>query len=446
VELSKAKKQFTLIVILMACIFFNTSTGFAEFISPGKLTKSHKEISGLKNCIKCHTLGEGLSDSTCKSCHEKLMDRLKQKKGFHATVNGKCIDCHTDHKGEDYDILSLDKEQFDHKKTGYDLRDSHRVSCDKCHKQKKTYLGLSTECLTCHTDVHKKTLSVDCLKCHNYEAWKKVEFEHDKYSEYTLTGRHKEAKCEGCHPEQLIKGTAGEAGKVYKVLKFKPLKSGECSDCHYEIHKDKLKDNTCRNCHSTEDWIKTTVKHNNVSDFKLEGQHQDVSCDLCHLKEKTIAGLKGKEIETQARKLTDIDHNKCNDCHFDIHKKQFQDKKCESCHSVKNKWKQITFKHESDEYKGYKLEGRHTEVDCEKCHVRSKIQFAEFNTKKKASVGKFSDLKSEKCNDCHFDVHLAKFKGNTCKNCHEVKNEWKQHIFRHEAVEYTGMETAYIQA
>jgi hypothetical protein len=347
VELSRAKQKFRLIVILMACFFFNVSAGFAEFISPGALTKSHKEISGLKNCIKCHTLGEGLSDAACKSCHEKLMDRLKQNKGFHATIDGKCAGCHTDHKGENFNILALDQEQFDHKKTGYELKDSHRVSCDKCHKQKKTYLGLSTECFRCHTDVHKKTLSMDCLKCHNEETWKEVEFEHDKNSEYRLTGKHTDAKCAGCHPEQMITGISEDSVKIYTVLKFKPLKSGKCNDCHYDLHKGKLKDNTCKNCHSTEDWAKATVNHDQLSDFKLEGQHKEVSCDLCHPKEKTFVGLKGKVVEKPARKLTAIDHNKCNDCHFDIHKKQFQDKKCESCHSVKNKWKRTTFKKSS---------------------------------------------------------------------------------------------------
>ena len=54
-------------------------------------------------------------------------------------------------------------------------------------------------------------------------------------------------------------------------------------------------------------------------------------------------------------------------------------------------------------YKGFKLEGKHTKVDCEKCHVRKEVKFAEFSKKKTVFAGNFANLKSGKCNDCHFD-------------------------------------------
>ena len=322
------KKQLKFIAILTVFLCFYSSTVFAQWISPGKLTKSHAKIEGLTNCIKCHQLGKGVLDSACLSCHEKLAERLKNNKGFHVTAKGKCIECHTEHKGEDYDITQLNTESFEHKKTGYELRDKHKLSCNKCHKKEKTYLGLSTECLHCHTDVHKKSLSEDCLKCHNFTGWKNVTFEHDKYSGYKLTGEHTKIKCENCHPKYSIEGEGktGETRGIYRVLKFKPLKYGKCNDCHYDIHKGQLKEKTCENCHSPEGWEKKTFEHNNpgVSNFKLKGRHEKVSCEFCHPEEKITHRQNGKTIERLARKLKPLKHDACNDCHYDIHKGQFK--------------------------------------------------------------------------------------------------------------------------
>ncbi len=106
------KRHMYLVFALTVILSVFSSVCFAEFISPGKLTESHKKLSGLKQCVKCHSLRKGVSDYFCKLCHEKLMDRINRKKGFHATVEGKCSSCHTDHKGEDFDIMAFDMDLF----------------------------------------------------------------------------------------------------------------------------------------------------------------------------------------------------------------------------------------------------------------------------------------------------------------------------------------------
>ncbi len=321
------------------------------------------------------------------------------------------------------------------------MKDKHKTSCDKCHKTEKTYLGLSTDCFKCHTDVHKKTLDQDCLKCHDFKSWKSISFDHDKYSTYALTGKHIEAKCEGCHPEQSVEGKMDDAGKTFKILVFKPLKSEKCSDCHFDVHKGELKEKSCSNCHSTNEWKEMSFEHNNkqLSNYKLEGKHQNVSCGLCHIDEKLLTGLKESPTEKSAKKLVGISYGNCSDCHFDIHKGQFKDQKCESCHTVQQEWKQYTFKHESDQYRGYKLEGKHGEVSCETCHARSDVKFSEFNKTKKVSIGIFRPIKSDNCNNCHSDkVHGDQFPTNKCENCHTVTQEWKQYTFKHESDQYKG--------
>jgi hypothetical protein len=288
--------------------------------------------------------------------------------------------------------------------------------------------------------VHNKTLADDCAKCHNVKGWKELKFDHDKNSDYKLTGKHVEVKCENCHPKYSKEGKTGKAEQMYQVLQFKPLKYGNCNDCHFDIHAGKLKEQTCKNCHATDGWTAKTFKHNDpqFSNYELAGKHENVSCELCHPKETVGIELKGQSTTREVRKLKDIKYKNCSDCHYDVHKEQFKDQRCDSCHTVKNEWKKITFRHEEDQYKGYKLEGKHKDVECEKCHARSELKFTEFNKKKKAAVGAFKGVKSENCSDCHFDIHKEQFKDQRCDSCHTVKNEWKKTTFRHEDDQYKG--------
>jgi hypothetical protein len=434
------RKKCAFICALLILMSLYASSVSAQLISPGKLTKSHGKIEGLTNCIKCHKLAGGISDSACLSCHEKLVERIKHKKGFHAELKDKCITCHTDHKGENYDIMQFNMKSFDHSKTGYVLEDKHKINCNKCHKKEKTYLGLSTECISCHTDVHKKTLSEDCSKCHNFAGWKEMKFDHDKKSEYKLTGKHIEVKCEGCHPRYSIIGKSGETEKEYKVFKFKPLEYKKCNDCHTDIHKGKLKEQSCKSCHTTKGWRDKPFDHNNaqLSEYKLEGKHVNVSCELCHPEEKTVYEINGKPVVKLAKRLKPVKHGLCSDCHYDVHKGQLKDQKCAACHTVQDEWKKNTFKHESGDYKGYKLEGKHKEVECDLCHPRTEITFKEFNKGKKVAVGTFVPVKSELCSDCHYDVHKGQFKDWKCEACHTVQNEWKKNTFKHESGDYKG--------
>jgi len=329
------------LILFIVSIFLPVNDSFGELISPGKLTESHSKIKGLKNCVKCHKLRKGIPDSACKSCHKTLVKRINENKGFHSTVKGKCIKCHTEHKGVGYNIASFNKKKFDHKKTGYELKGGHKISCEKCHKKEKTFLGLSTKCLDCHTDVHKKSLSADCLKCHSYKDWKGLNFNHDKYSKYKLTGKHRKAKCEGCHPSQLVKGTLKDKGKTFKTFKFKPLAFKKCNDCHKDIHKGKLKEKSCKSCHNTSDWKKTAFDHKDpkLSEYRLEGKHEKVACELCHQSKKVLLTYKGKKVSRLVKTLKPLKHDRCIDCHFDIHKGQFKDQKCDTCHSVKKDWR-----------------------------------------------------------------------------------------------------------
>lgn len=367
-------------------------------ISPGKLAAPHAKFEGITNCTKCHKLRGGVPDSNCLDCHDKLAARIKNKQGVHARYTDPCISCHSDHKGRGYKMTSLDEKKFDHKLTDYPLVDKHaEASCAKCHKKSGVYTGLKQDCLSCHKDYHNGQLDKDCSRCHNIKGWKDIKkFNHNTNSKYILTEKHIEVKCEKCH-------TKGR----YKPLNYKTCNS---ADCHTDPHKKQLAGKTCESCHTTKGWQTTSFDHNAPAykGYKLEDKHLKVECEKCHTKGR----------------YKPLNYKTCNtaDCHNDPHKKQFEGKTCESCHTTKG-WQTTSFDHNAPAYKGYKLEGKHIEVKCEKCHTK----------------GRYKPLKYKTCDsaDCHTDPHKKQFADKTCESCHVTK-DWKSLLFEHNASEYKG--------
>ena len=187
-------------------------------ISPGPLARPHHDIDGPANCTKCHTQSVRERAFKCTECHREIAAELDQHRGLHSTFpNGgqpgsQCAKCHSDHNGENFNMLHWEPTHtgFDHSKTGYVLDGKHAtVECRACHQSKnipsvargvlaqekkdpnRTYFGLSTQCVTCHEDIHKGSFGPTCTQCHNTTNWKaaKVEekgFDHSK-TRYPLT-------------------------------------------------------------------------------------------------------------------------------------------------------------------------------------------------------------------------------------------------------------------
>ncbi|MBI3815874.1 MAG: cytochrome C, partial [Nitrospinae bacterium] len=384
------KKIFIFITFALFAANAWAQDDIGSLISPGALSEPHAKYEGIGNCTKCHSLGKGVPDSKCLECHDKLAERIKNKEGLHAAYSEACIKCHTDHKGKSFKIISLDKEKFNHDSTGYPLKDKHSgVNCNKCHKKEGVYAGLQKECIFCHEDKHKGQLGKDCSRCHTFKGWKDIEkFNHTRDSKYSLTGRHTEVKCEKCHVRN-----------IYKIEKFE-----ECIACHRDPHKGKP---ACAECHTTENWKKVKVDHAKTN-YPLTGKHIEVSCEKCHKNNQ----LKGIPYLTCTSSF----------CHTDAHKNQFPGKPCESCHTTKG-WKPPLFNHNAPEYSGFRLDGKHLETACEKCHKE----------------GRYKAINYKTCDtsDCHKDTHKGQFKGKACESCHTVKG-WKPPLFNHNAPEYSG--------
>lgn len=378
-------------------------------LSPGDLTKYHAHLEGVMNCTKCHDLGDKVSNAKCLDCHKELKVRIDQRKGYHVSsdVAGKdCFACHSEHHGRTFEIVRFDEDAFNHAKTGYTLTGEHlRQDCNACHtdehiesadirKKEYTFLGLSTSCTSCHTDVHQNTLTTNCASCHTTDAFKPAPlFDHSK-TEFPLKGKHKQVDCKSCHTVTF------EGGKLYQ--KFSGVPFNTCASCHNDPHAGSF-GNKCSDCHNEESFTSiSSSKFNHAqTGFPLRGKHKQVDCRECHALDGNINAtnvfqdFKGK------------DFNNCALCHKDVHEAKFG-VDCKQCHTEESFRKLLNpdlFKHDQT---GYELKGKHTTVDCRKCHE-----------------SKMTDpLPHTMCMDCHEDFHEGQFAQTQpvpdCASCHTV--------------------------
>ncbi|MEP7323385.1 MAG: cytochrome c family protein [Saprospiraceae bacterium] len=400
------------LVITGFCLtFIFPKNGFTQ-ISPGPLSEVHKSLEGISNCTKCHDLTKKVSNEKCLACHLDVKAKQEAQKGYHASkeVQEKnCFICHSDHHGLKFEIIHFDKKKFDHKSTGYDLTGTHlNLDCIKCHtskyianeearKKQFTYLGLDDQCVSCHQDVHKKTLSQDCATCHNTTHFKPAVFFNHQKTDFVLKGQHQKIDCIECHKPQPGVSIANK-NITFTIERFK-----QCISCHEDIHQKHFGED-CASCHNLESFQqlkKIDIFNHTITSFPLKGKHIHVDCITCHTN-----GTKSLSVAFQ--EFNGKDYSKCTLCHKDIHDNKFG-QQCIDCHSVESfkitKSVSNTFNHDLTDFK---LEGLHQQVDCKACHTGKLTAALPFN----------------QCNDCH---HTAKHEDFFVKNvkldcnvCHDV--------------------------
>ena len=405
------KKIFLLSTIIL--LSFNASAQ----ISPGEMSKAHADLDGVSNCVKCHTSTK-VTREKCLDCHKEIKANIDAKKGYHASkesMSKDCAVCHNEHHGRNFQLIRFDKRNFDHKKTGFELKGEHaKQECNACHKpafikdptiKKKlsTYLGLSQNCLSCHDDYHQGKLSSNCASCHNFNSFKNATgFDHSK-THFPLLGKHRSVECLKCHKTEIVNGKT--------VQRFTGLKFDNCTACHKDVHNNKFGQN-CKECHTEESFFfhkgMKAFDHDKTN-YKLLGKHKLVDCKECH-KTTLTAPLK---------------YNKCTDCHKDYHKKEF-DKNgispdCNQCHN-NNGFTPSTYTIEKHNASNFKLEGAHLATSCMACHKKQKDWTF-------VKMGK-------NCVDCHKNEHKGfipekYFPKENCTLCHNV-NSWKTVSFDHD--------------
>ncbi len=317
-------------------------------------------------CGDCHEEGKAFRDapSGCHSCHSED-DRHE------GNLGKDCAGCHT---STGWAKVTA----FDHSKTDFPLTNAHeKVACAACHAG-EIYQDLPTSCIGCHRiqDIHDDRFGSKCEDCHVNKTWSEVRFDHDRDTDFTLSGAHRDVDCNACHSDNIHDT---------------PMQ-GACLDCHAaeDPHQGTLGPR-CESCHTTSSWIAEVRFDHDLTSFPLIGQHGVLPCEACH--------------RDQRYQMADTG---CAACHVDqdVHKGRLG-ANCATCHNP-NGWALWLFDH--DRQTRFALTGAHANVDCETCHRRP------------AATGQTLPLS---CVGCHAgdDVHRGRF-GGDCAACHST-SRWK---------------------
>lgn len=191
-------------------------------------------------CAECHKAGLGgrtdkilpfhFSDSTCTTCHTDPHKGEFKNEMARKRADGTALGCEACHSVKSW----VDIRAFDHSKTKFALVGAHRgVACDECHKvlpgtHEVQFKGTPKNCEACHTDPHAAQFAKEgitkCGDCHVDQRWAPSTFDHDKRTQFPLTGAHANVGCPMCHTlEREVDGKP--------VLFYKPTPKN-CADCH----------------------------------------------------------------------------------------------------------------------------------------------------------------------------------------------------------------------
>lgn len=451
--------------VVLGLLAARALAGLPEVLSPGPLSRAHRTVTGSAQCTECHPAGQPRSAQACRACHEELEPSLAADAGYHGRLEPRqledCHACHREHRGAKAALIDWGRggrAGFDHAQTGFALEGAHaEVGCDDCHRAefiaraevkqllvgqpgRKTHLGLSTRCASCHFDEHRgQEEDKDCDACHAPTHWRAApRFDHDdpQAARFPLQGRHRQVACVECHPAKVDRATPGRAAfpapLKSRYLTFRPLEFERCADCHEDAHEERLGE-ACDDCHALSGWtpvaLETRAFHDKAR-FKLEGAHLEVECRACHGPgpgtKKTLHGLAFR---------------RCADCHADAHLGQLPavdggpGPDCAQCHAA-TAFTPARYEEAAHRDAGFPLEASHRAVACSACHPRAPELAARITPAVRASLARqgrperFSLTRLElpdaakeptRCDVCHEDVHDGQFKERKegCRGCHE---------------------------
>lgn len=353
---------------------FKPQTKFSHASTHFPLEGAHQSVL----CVKCHPLTTknglkfqefaGIKFANCTNCHP---DPHQNKFGQN------CTECHTEISFHAIKGMT----NFDHDKTNFKLTDKHKtVPCASCHKANLTTPIKYAYCTDCHKDYHngqftKLGIVENCADCHTTKGYDQFTYTIEQHNQgkFVLEGAHLATPCLNCH-------------KKTKNWSFKDI-GIKCVDCHQDIHAGIIDvkfypEFNCTACHNDVKWNLIKYDHSKTK-FALTGAHATQGCRACHFKADSTTH---KPVQQFAQLPTE-----CTGCHKDIHFKQFESNgltNCLKCHTF-DKWKIDNFDHNKTLYK---LDGKHKNVACAKCHKNVTVHQNTYVLYK---------IREWKCENCH---------------------------------------------
>ncbi len=375
--------------------------GFNHAKTAFALRGAHKKVE----CLKCHALEKDPKQ------HEFPRPVHASFARFKPVEHGSCLDCHKDpHEGrfgvdcqrchveDDWRTMkAATGARAFHEKTRYPLRGAHaEVACKLCHGpwpgRKAIFKNMKFQaCLDCHTDAHEAQLAQpSCERCHDVYGFKPARFEPKDHfkTRYPLQGAHLAVGCALCHPQEQ-KLSARAPARLASLFFFHPQYS-RCESCHQDPHKGQLK-KACAACHEVASFHAVRLDHDKDTRFALTGSHKTTACAACHLADASGV-VRYTPLPTT-----------CAGCHADVHAGQFGvPSDCAKCHSTE-KFKPRTLFVHAPPFTKYRLEGKHQDVACDKCHVEALVAQGRRSRKYRGVP--------VTCEGCHADFHKGAFAG-----------------------------------
>jgi hypothetical protein len=196
------------------------------------------------------------------------------------------------------------------------------------------------------------------------------------------------------------------------------ISADKCLSCHTEIKErtdgqkgyhssSEVKGKLCFSCHSEHNGknfqlvrFDITKFDHNLTGYPLSVPHAKKECKDCH-NQKNITDQK-----IRAKKYTWLGlQTACLTCHTDYHQ-QTLSPNCLNCHTEASFIPASKFSHSTAKFQ---LKGKHTSVDCFKCHRVETVNGKKFQ--------EFRGIQFASCTNCHKDPHQNKF-GQACLKCH----------------------------
>ncbi len=447
---------------------------FGEKVSNAKCLACHDEIQDLldagrgyhanpqvrgQDCFRCHSEHHGRNfqmvrldeasfnhDLTgfeltgahrrtdCRQCHtpDLIQDpEIRKRADTYLGLGIRCVDCHEDvHQqtlGTDctacHDTEAFaPAAKFDHQNTDFPLRGRHRnLECTDCHQEEtrngkpfRRFAGIPFQlCSDCHQDPHQNQLGNRCHQCHTEQSFaardRLPRFPHHTTG-FPLRGSHQRVDCFACHtpdpdPLLLFQDHLGTA-------------PNDCAACHDDPHQGRF-GNQCTDCHNEDSFRiggNLTDFDHDLTDFPLEGRHEEVDCRQCHTSES----------------FTDpLPHQACADCHEDYHRGAFDrpggTPDCAECHHVQG-FAPSLFSPDDHQQTDFPLEGAHLATPCLDCHVQEQEEW------------NFS-FPDTRCIACHEDVHAGQidprfYPDSDCRQCHSLESWTSDHHFDHSRTDF----------
>jgi hypothetical protein len=232
------------------CAACHVPTGFTSQL---KALSAHaldmQGAHGEQACDDCHTHGALLSgEVVCADCHDQA----------HGGTTSSCDHCH--------EVSGFTPATFDHGPCTCAFPGKHQTAaCLDCHTD-FDWVNTPTACAGCHTDDRPHDDLGACSTCHTATSWSDGRFDHNRQTDFPITGSHEEVSCTQCH------GSEGTFGGL----------STACAGCHAEQGAQAHGDfGPCTDCHTPAGFAPSSFDHATTG-FPLKGRHTALGCPSCH--------------------------------------------------------------------------------------------------------------------------------------------------------------------